>query len=149
MKTIIVDIDGTLAKIEHRVQLAIERKWDEFSSLCHLDGLHEDVAQLIKLFSDADYAIIGMTGRRASMGIATWDWLADHGLAQYFDDIVFRTESDYRSDVTLKLGMMVDYFGSIEEALKSVQFILEDRQGVVDAYREAGFNCWQVRRGTY
>ena len=55
-------------------------------------------------------------------------------------NLEMRSEGDRRDDVTVKYEMMYDYKFMPEDVL----CILDDRQGVVDMWRENGFRCLQV-----
>ena len=64
----------------------------------------------------------------------------DERLFQLQPNLEMRSEGDRRDDVTVKYEMMYDYKFMPEDVL----CILDDRQGVVDMWRENGFRCLQV-----
>tara|TARA_R110002110_G_scaffold12912_1_gene61791 strand:+ start:263 stop:688 length:426 start_codon:yes stop_codon:yes gene_type:complete len=68
--------------------------------------------------------------------------LRDHDkkLFQLQPYLSMRSEGDRRPDTTVKYEMMYDYKFMPEEVL----CILDDRQGVVDMWRQEGFRCLQV-----
>jgi hypothetical protein len=45
--------------------------------------------------------------------------------------------------------MTEEYFGSKEAVLQNVIFVLDDRDKVVEAWRNYGLPCWQVRPGVW
>jgi Ca2+-transporting ATPase len=45
--------------------------------------------------------------------------------------------------------MLIDLFGSKENVQEKVLVVLEDRDRVVEAFREMGLPCWQVQAGGY
>ena len=62
------------------------------------------------------------------------------GYIQLQPNLCMRSEGDRRPDTTVKYEMMYDYKFMPEDVL----CILDDRQGVVDMWRENGFRCLQV-----
>lgn len=153
MKNIIIcDIDGTLCTDEHRNHLlqAEPRKWDEYFDLCHLDPPVEAVIQTLQAFdckrsdpvSGKDYYIHLMTARVDTVKQKTLDWLKKHDVP--FDTITFRPADSRVQDNVLKT-MWADALGGPDRVL----FVLEDRQRVVDAWRSAGYICFQVSPGNF
>jgi hypothetical protein len=90
-----------------------------------------------------------VTGRNEAFRQLTWSWLNEHKLDEYIDTLIMRPDSDWRPDHELKIALLEQAFGSKERALERVAFILEDRDKVVEAYRNYGLPCWQVRPGGY
>jgi hypothetical protein len=60
-----------------------------------------------------------------------------------------RPEGNRESDYLVKLQLVDEFFGNRETALNSVLLVLDDRDKVVEAFRDAGFRCWQVQSGSY
>jgi hypothetical protein len=90
--------------------------------------------------------------------MATEQWLLKHEIS--VDHLIMRPDHDWRSDHELKPKMLVDFITGLdpekvwtEEHLavsrKVVWFILEDRDKVVEAWRNLGFRCWQTQPGGY
>jgi hypothetical protein len=145
MNNIVIDLDGTLADITHRLHLMQAKDWEGGNALLHLDGIHEDVARVIRLATHC--GVIVLSARNEKTREATRRWLDANQL--YPDHLLLRPEGDYRPDHELKLELLARHFGSLDVARREVWVILEDRTKVVEAYRNAGFNCWQVRETTY
>lgn len=144
---IVVDLDGTLCNSGHRDHLAVAGQWDEFHSKLMDDEPWPDVKAFLDLFwtvtSETEkYAIVGLTGRNEQWRGKTLEWLSKHEL--FMDELLMRPDKDFTSDAELKPRMLLERF-----LKESILFILEDRDKVVDAWRNAGFNCWQVRPGGY
>lgn len=142
-KRIVCDLDGTLSNISKRFHLAQEGRWDEFHSLSHQDEVNRDVARILQRNHD----FIILTGRPKKYLNKTHEWLGTNGLFPYA--IIMRPDGDMRSDARLKPELLAQWYGGMEQALRCVDFILEDRDNVVEAFRNLGFHCWQVRQGTY
>lgn len=146
---IICDIDGTVTNIDHRAEYAQTGQWDQFHELCHLDPPYQDVIDIINAFAIVGgYNVVGLTCRTQATRIKTTEWLDRHGVM--FQDVWMpRGEHDYRSDADVKIGAMEAFFGSKEEVLRNVLFVLEDREKIVQALRDYGLTVLQPRLGTY
>lgn len=145
---IVVDLDGTLCDCSHRVHWAQAKQWDEFHSGIMEDRLHEDVARLIELFSE-DCDVMICTGRNERYRDITEKWMSITGIAHHISAFLMRPDEDFTPDHELKVRLVADYFGSINFALGAVLMVLDDRDKVVQAWRDAGFRCWQVAAGAY
>lgn len=145
-KLVVVDLDGTLCNSAHREHLAIAGCWDEFHSQLNGDAPWPDVTALLALlYEQDDIVVVGLTGRNEQYRKATINWLAKHDI--WLDDILMRYDDDYRSDHELKPQLLELYLKQHPD--HQVWFILEDRDKVVEAWRNAGYDCWQVRPGGY
>jgi FMN phosphatase YigB (HAD superfamily) len=152
-KWIICDLDGTLCNTEHRDHHAQAKEWDLFNAKCVDDTPNLAVVRALKAirtFSDHQTKLMALTARNASMLSATQDWMLQHGVYHLFDTIRMRPEHNrHESDADLKPRLLANFFGSMEEAREKVLFILEDRNRVVKAFRDLGFQVWQVKEGAY
>lgn len=156
MKTIVIDLDGTLCDSSHRDHHARNGDWDQFHAGCSEDEPHEDVLWLIRALSYeavmGEVEVIGCTGRNEAWRGATEQWLIKHEVM--LDDLIMRPDHDFRPDHKLKIEMLQDWHNATEPASNRraqdrVAFVLEDREKVVEAWRDAGYNCWQVRPGNF
>lgn len=147
MKThVVVDLDGTLCNSAHRDHLAQAGQWDEFHSRLMEDKPHYDVLQVITVLADR-YKIIALTGRSANFYLKTVEWLNEHMAP--IDHVMMRPALDFTPDHQLKPRMLDEYFTSREAALDCVLCIFDDRDKVVEAWRNAGFRCYQTQPGGY
>lgn len=148
MKTIVVDLDGTLCNCDHRIHLAQAKDWDSFQELAPQDTLYDDVSGLIKSLSPF-YQIVVITGRNDRYRAKTIEWLRKHDMLEHIDSLIMRPDGDRRKDREYKISAVADCFGTIDDAKEEVFFCLEDRDSVVEALRGVGLNVWQVRQGGY
>jgi hypothetical protein len=147
---IICDLDGTLSLSSHRAHLAQQGLWDAFHEAGKDDELNEAVAWFLDNASRFGNAIvIVLTGRNEHYRGMTDDWFARHRLMNVIDHLIMRPDNDYSHDIDLKPEMLFNHFGDREIARKSVGVILEDRDKMVERWRDLGFDCWQVAVGTY
>lgn len=145
---IIVDLDGTLCDCAHRVHWAQAKQWDEFHAGIPEDEPHEDVCTFLD-WARHTHEVLLCTGRDERHRTATEKWLHDQGLDHYITHLLMRPNKDFSPDHELKTRLVDEFFGSREKALASVLVVLDDRDKVVTAWRDAGFKCWQVAAGNY
>jgi uncharacterized HAD superfamily protein len=146
---IVVDLDGTLCNSAHREHLARAGQWDEFHSLLGDDKPWEDVAKVLPLLSET-FAIVALTGRNEKWRNATLKWLVNNDqLDQHIDYLLMRPDNDFRSDAVLKPALLDEFLDDQKVTHAEVLFILEDRDKMVEAWRELGHSCFQVRPGGY
>jgi hypothetical protein len=154
MKIIVVDLDGTVCDTAHRDHLAQAKDWDAFHSAAKDDRPRADVAFALDLWkagdipSFGDVMIIACTGRNERYRQTTLEWLIKHDLA-VFDEILMRPDGDWRPDIEMKPAMLAAFIEEIGFEKSDVAFILEDRDKVVEAWRNLGYCCWQVQSGGY
>ena len=148
MKWIIFDLDGTLADIEDRRQLCTKENgkmdWNKFfdPDNIKLDKPNWPVINTLLAFVQAGYRIAIFSGRSASTKDATIEWLREHDIN--WDILKMRPERNYSPDEQLKLGWLNDMQWKNE-----VECVFDDRQKVVDMWREIGLTCMQVAPGNF
>jgi FMN phosphatase YigB (HAD superfamily) len=148
-KWIVVDLDGTLCDCAHRVHLAQAKQWDEFHKGIAEDKVREDVATFLDITrKDLAIRVLLCTGRNEQYRIQTLNWLQEKRLWD-FDAIVMRPKDNHESDYVLKVRLVDEFFGGRAKALDQVAFVLDDRDRVVQSFRDAGYRCWQVAAGAY
>jgi hypothetical protein len=148
MTTIVIDLDGTLNNCVHRQHLAAEGRWDEFHGLLLDDPIYPDVVWFLSLIPK-DFVVLALTGRNAAFWQDTWAWLDRHRLTSSIDHVLMRPELNYVPDHILKPQLLEEHIGSKDMVLNEVAVVLEDRDKVVEAWRNYGLPCWQVRSGGY
>jgi len=148
MKWIIFDLDGTLADIEDRRQLCTKENgkmnWNKFfdPENIKLDKPNWPVINTLLAFVQAGYKIAIFTGRSASTLDATKKWLHKYGIE--YNAFKMRPERNFRPDEQLKLEWLnnMDWKDNVEA-------VFDDRQKVVDMWREIGLTCMQVAPGNF
>lgn len=146
---VIIDLDGTLCDCSHRVHWAQAKQWDQFHSGIKEDKVNGAIAWLMKRASEAGNSIMICTGRNEAHRLATMEWLKANDLSSCIDTMLMRPDDSRLSDHELKVSMVDEFFGGREAALESVLVVLDDRDKVVQAWRDAGHKCWQVEVGSY
>ncbi len=146
MKTVIFDFDGTLADIEHRrVYLEGGRPhWAKFNALMGDDTPNTPVVDLYRtLWASGTYDLQIVTGRNEAFRKVTEMWLTWNEIP--FNRVTMRADKDSRPDNIIKaeiLQMM------LSEG-RDIAFAVDDRQQVVDMWRENGVTCLQCDVGDF
>jgi predicted kinase len=147
MGYIIVDIDGTLASVDHRRHYLDGRSpnWGAFFNAMDRDAPIVTVVNLVDmLYRYNDVAIVLCSGRPDTHKAMTEAWLADHGVR--YDDLLMRKGGDNRSDVVVKREMLSElrnHYGA------DPMVVIDDRQSVVDMWRSEGIVCLQAAPGDF
>ena len=161
-KIIICDLDGTIANIEHRLHYlkGPKKDWDSFNEMCYYDKPYKDVIHILETITYDPEKTYFFSGRSAKYWMHTVDWLETHvdfceAGFNFHDQLFMRKEGDFRDDVEVKREMIKNLqirkwnrseatFPLEQVTPDDVLCILDDRQGVVDMWREEGFRCLQV-----
>lgn len=137
---IIVDIDGTVAKMGDRSPF----DWKKVG----VDTPNENVCQLVcELESTGSYEIIFLSGRDEVCRAETLEWL-DHNVirSEEISGLYMRPKNDYRKDSIVKKELYEKYI----KGKYNVCFVLDDRDQVVEFWRKGlGLTCLQVDYGNF
>lgn len=148
MHTILCDIDGTLADIEHRRHFVRgereEQDWKSFNNAMGDDTPNAPVVALYKtLWNSGAYEIILVTGRNESSRKVTEQWLIWNEIP--FDRMLMRGDKDHRADHIVKEEILQ----TLQAEGKTILFTIDDRQQVVDMWRKHGITCLQCDVGDF
>lgn len=136
---VMCDLDGTLAHIYGRSPYAGDK--------CATDLLNEPVALVLRqMCFQAGNHLIFMSGRDGASRPQTTAWLASHGFEVGVNCQLFmRAEKDNRNDAIIKEELFMEHVYDKYNVL----FVLDDRNRVVDKWREIGLTCFQVAPGDF
>ena len=145
VKTLICDIDGTLADLNHRrVYIASKPKnYMAFKERIMEDKPIVHIINTVKQFRDLGYKIVLCSGRGEEQRQGTEDWLRLHDVP--YDKMYMRAEKDYRSDDIIKEELL----DRIISAGYKPWLVLDDRERVVQMWRRRGIPCVQVAPGDF
>ena len=156
-KWVIFDLDGTLADIEDRRQLCTKDNgkmdWNKFfdPDNIKLDKPNMPVIMMAQALDAIGYKIAIFSGRSASTSKATQAWLEKHEVP--FSLLKLRPEKHpfkFMPDEKLKLQWFEETFVIPENMDETkVVAVFDDRQKVVDMWREIGLTCMQVAPGNF
>lgn len=136
--TIVIDLDGTLADVRHRLPLIHRDRpdYDAFFAAVGGDGLNAWCRALMKALAD-DYRVAIVSGRPERTRPETVAWLSRHDVP-YHDLFLVRSEQElYTPDQDLKRRWLEGY------GRERILFAVDDRQKVVDMWRAEGVVCLQ------
>lgn len=133
-KAIIVDIDGTLAHMKGRSPFDWQRVGE--------DECDEIIKGIVNAYDNHGVVIV-MSGRDGSCRAITEKWLEDNGIK--YDSLLMRIEGDMRKDSIVKRELFDTYIAGHY----FIEYVLDDRQQVVDMWRDMGLKCLQVAPGNF
>lgn len=149
-KDIIVDMDGTLADISQRLKRAESNPppgkrmdWDIFLDpvvMAHTDKPNQHVIHLVKMLQETGHTIIITSARNERHRAVTSQQLDEWGIK--YEKLYLRKDDDFRQDGIVKAELLA----KILEDGHVPRIAIDDRQQVVDKWRELGLHCWQVEK---
>ena len=152
MKSIIFDLDGTLALIDDRRTLSTKDNgkidWDIFfdPNNINLDKPNQPVIKVAQMFKDSGFRIVILSGRLKTTKDVTKKWLENFNVP--FDVLKMRPDNKqfkFMSDDDLKQGWLDTLFANKEDVFA----VFDDRNKVVDMWRSNGLNVFQVAEGDF
>ena len=151
-KTVIFDLDGTLALIDKRREISTmsngKMDWDTFfdPKNISLDIPNVSVIETAKLFKNNGFDIVIFSGRSERTKDATEDWLDKFRVP--FDVLKMRPTSKefkFMRDDDLKEGWLNELFPNKSDIFA----VFDDRNKVVEMWRRNGLTCFQVADGDF
>ena len=139
MRYVICDIDGTVAIHEGRR--------DHYSwGLVHNDLYNEPVCELVEFIMASGVLVVFASGREAVCRHTTLAWLNERWPGVEHEHLFMRDIGDYRADTIVKREM---YRRDIVPTYGEPIFVIDDRDSVVEMWRDLGLTCLQVARGDF
>lgn len=132
---IVCDIDGTLALFGDR------SPYDRDYSIDELNVPVDEI--LIKFAADVRFTILLVSGRKDSFESVTRKWLQNNFIP--YDHLWMRKADDSRNDTIVKEEIYREHI----EGKYNVLFVLDDRNRVVELWRNLGLTCLQVAEGDF
>lgn len=139
---IVIDLDGTLFQIKHRLH-HVQRPdpdYPAFHAACINDTIEPGVGALIELLVNVPEQkrplIVLMTARPDTYAKATMVCLEKYGIP--YDRLLMRGVDEHGKDADLKLQML----HLLRDNAINVLFAVEDRPSVVRMWRTNGVPCF-------
>ena len=148
-KTVIFDLDGTLALIDERRALASKPdgkiNWKTFfdPKNIQLDKPNVPVIEMAKMLKAQGHSVVIFSGRDSISRKETIDWLNQFGVP--FDVLKMRPQGSFTPDDKLKQDWLDQLFPDKNDVL----CIFDDRDKVVKMWRDNGLSCFQVAPGNF
>lgn len=167
MKIYVFDLDGTIANLNHRLHFVTppidprvaapkevweqhkdwKPDWPAFFDACADDTPIEWVIDLMRMLRRLELLtgkvglVLVLSGRSDRVRGITEDWMRQHQIP--YDFLLMRKEGDHRPDEIVKLEILRGFLEAGTVYGSQVEFIVDDRQKVVDMWRRNGFNVLQ------
>lgn len=144
---ILVDIDGTIAQMVEGGRSPYD--WDRvgedeprFSEINFVQTVYGYTGPVGAKTTECSHVII-FSGRDGSCREETEAWLRDHNVP--YDQLHMREAGDQRKDSIIKREL---FDAHIKDKFWC-WLVLDDRNQVVDMWRDMGLTCWQVQPGDF
>ncbi len=130
----ILDVDGVLADVRHRLRHVQGRPkdWDAFFAAAPEDGVLTDGLERARELA-AEHEVTYLTGRPERCRADTVDWLRAHGFPEA--DLVMRQDTDRRPARLFKVEQVRRL-----ARRQPIAVVVDDDAAVVEALRSAGFD---------
>ena len=134
----IVDIDGVVADVRHRVHFVEQRPkdWQRFFAAAADDEPHAEGLAIVERLA-MDHEVVFLTGRPEHLRAATVSWLAEHGLHEH--PVYMRPEGDRGPSARFKVRTLRDLARG-----RLVGVVVDDDPFVIEAMRDAGYVTWHA-----
>jgi len=156
----IFDLDGTLALIDHRRPnlkdegLSSSEKWNIFERACVDDTPNQPVINTLNMLLSSGCSVWIFSGRSSAVRHLTLHWLRKFIPKLFEDDeafdpdlhLIMRSVGDSQPDNLLKQGWLNSMLNEDRHRLVSV---FDDRNKVVNMWRQNGISCFQVSPGNF
>ncbi len=140
---VLVDMDGTLADVAHRVHHVRGRgkkNWPAFFRGMIHDQPNAIVAAWVKNLRP-EYTIVILSGRPSNYARETVAWLKKYQIP--FDHLLMRPAGDHRPDHIVKKELMATL------PKEQIAFVIDDRASVCRMWRDEGLRVFQVAEGNF
>lgn len=133
MRAVVVDIDGTLALMNGRGPYDEDRVGEDLPNKPVIDVVNKLAEQ---------YFVIVVSGRHDSCKAITAKWLRENDIT--FDELLMRKTGDDRADWIIKYEIFDEHIRKFD-----VVGVFDDRQRVVEMWRQLGLTVFQVAEGNF
>lgn len=138
--TVVFDLDGTLANVEHRRHFVTgkQKNFDAFYEAAVYDAPNLWCVEMVNTFQRSGFQTVIVSARPTSLEIITALWLKSNGVDGKAQLYLLRDEANKSTpDVDLKRRWLNIY------GKHRILFAVDDRQRVVDMWRSEGIVCLQ------
>ena len=146
IKNIIFDVDGTIADCTHRRHFVEQspQDWKSFKETTIDDTPVQWVCDIAKRFVAQGERVIFFSARNETERAVTEQQIRDW-IGIESPDLFLRKNDDFRSDEVFK-SEIADMF---EEHVGKIDMVFDDRNSVVEMWRQRGLNVIQVADGDF
>ena len=149
MKTVIVDLDGTLALNLHRYHFIDKSTgnkvdWNSYFEACDKDLPNKPVIESIRALKEFGYQIHIFSARGDIVKAKTIKWLERYFVP--YDHLTMRKMDSFIPDEDLKKSWLLKYYPDYKN---DILCVFDDREKVVKMWRSLGLTCFQVAEGDF
>lgn len=144
---IFIDLDGTICDTAHRAHLMLAGEFEAYHEALIRDLPFKKMAIALE-YLEKHFTLIGITGRPKRFEKLTNQWFQNNRLV-YLDEVLMRPDGNFESEPIVKVKLIEEYFGGLDEALWNTLLILDDKDKDVEHLRGVGFTVWQTRHGDF
>ena len=145
-QTIIFDVDGTIADVEHRRHFVTQKPadWKSFKEETVNDTPVQWVVDIAKRFIAQGDDVAFFSARNESQRGITETQISEW-IGNGHKGLFLRPDGDFRPDEEFKS----DLADKFEEFGGKIDLVFDDRNKVVDMWRNRGTTCVQVAEGDF
>jgi hydroxymethylpyrimidine pyrophosphatase-like HAD family hydrolase len=139
-KIVIVDIDGTVADLTHRLPFikGPTKDWKTSNAMVKDDEPFKIVIEWVRQIYRSGHVVVFVSGRSTECAIETEEWLLKYGIP--YDYLFMRNGGDYRDDTIVKQAIL-------DRMPKDrIEFVIDDRPSVVEMWRANGIKVYPVHQ---
>lgn len=142
--TIVIDLDGTLANVDHRRHLVTgkHRDYNAFHALIATDPVNEWCKALIDGMYDRHFNVEIVSARPYKYEATTRLWLQKHNV-RFTNLNLLRPDGTNTPDQELKRDWVRKY------GKEKILFVVDDREKVAKMWREEGLTVLHCAEGKY
>lgn len=142
-KILLVDIDGTIARIKKMAKFPTSNKPEEldFIKACQTCEPIKNIVDMVQNL-EPFYDIVLLTARPEYSREATMEWLLLNDILQHDFKLIMRPDYDLHiSDNFLKVALLFEH--GIQP--RDVALVIDDNPVVIQTLRDSGYFCVQVK----
>lgn len=141
-KDVIVDIDGTVADLTHRLKYIQQdpKDWNSFfGNMANDVPIHDNIDRIQYLSQDNN--IVFVSGRPEDYRAVTEKWLGQF-IRNPYQALFMRKSGDKRPDTEVKQQILDTYFDKTK-----IKLVIDDRPSVIRMWRSNGLEVMDVGNG--
>lgn len=142
-RAIIVDIDGTVADLSHRLHHLERKDWPAFFSQMGDDSPIWATINTAYQWREAGHAVLFVSGRPEDYRETTENWLREVAWFKEYEALLMRPSGDHRPDYVVKEEILDHILGQGWE----ITAVFDDRPSVIDMWKRRGLHVFQVHAG--